>query len=394
MTRFLRVSCTFIILLMPVRGMAGPGVLKDTAVWNDGMNAFAVAAPGGEILYAKDAKQMVVPASILKILTALVAFEHLGPEYRFHTDFHMDADNNLVIKGYGDPFLVSEKVAAIAGHLSGKLHTINNLVMDGSYFDPIVIPGTQAASTRSYDAPVSALCVNFNTVFFKTQKGEIVSAEAQTPLLPLARTRIQRLGTESGRIMLTSDGNETTRYAGELFQYFLNAAGVTINGDIVMAKADTKNLTRIYRYRSEIDVSEMVDQMMEYSNNFIANQLFLASGAKAYGAPATLEKGVRAAKTYAAGLGVTPEIVEGSGISRNNRMSAEMMITILDAFVPHYGLLQKRGRVYFKTGTLAGIQTRAGYIEGKNGVFYRFMAMLDTWDWPADPLIDRLANEL
>lgn len=354
-----------------------------------------LASPDGEVLYSENAGRMLVPASILKILTALVAFEHLGPDYRFPTDFFIDSDGNLIIKGYGDPFLVSETVAQIAERLSDSIGAVNDLIVDGSFFDDAVIPGT-GASLRSFDAPVGSLCVNFNTVYFRTENGRPQSAEPQTPLLPMAEARIRKADTSGGRILLSHNAKDAARYAGELFAYFLTENGIRINGEIRIGRGDNaEGLTLIYRHRQEIDVTGMVRQMMKHSNNFIANQLLLAAGAKAYGAPATLDKGVAAARAYARNLGIDPDIVEGSGIARANRLSAEMMVPVLKAFTPHHDLLQQRGRVYFKTGTLSGIQTRAGYIrkdgDGEDGALYPFAVLINTWGKPADPVVDLLA---
>lgn len=399
MKQFIRQAC-LILLLLPMPAAAGdfsaidPVIDPAIASMIGGADAVAVSSPGKGLVYAKNADLMRIPASTLKILTALVAFEHLGENYRFPTDFYIDTENNLIVKGYGDPFLVSENMATIAAHIADRIGAVNDLVMDGSYFADSAMPGTAASSIRSYDAPVGALCANFNTVFFKTEKGRLVSAEPQTPLLPLARKRIRTMGLSEGRVMLSSDGRETTRYAGALLRHFLAASGVEVNGDIRVERADVQHLTPVHRHYSERDVSEMVSQMMAYSNNFVANQLLLAAGAKAYGAPATLEKGVRAARAYADGLGISPKIVEGSGISRNNRITAKMMIAILDDFANHYALLQKRDRIYFKTGTLSDVQTRAGYIEGKDGILYRFVVMLNTRGKLAAPVVDRIADNL
>lgn len=355
-----------------------------------------LASPDGEVLYSENAERMLVPASILKILTALVAFEHLGPDYRFPTDFFTDPDGNLIIRGYGDPLLVSETVAEIAGRLSESIGTVNDLVIDGSLFDEVVIPGT-GASLRAFDAPVGALCVNFNTVYFRTENERLQSAEPQTPLLPMAKKRIRGADAGDGRILLSPDARDAARYAGELFSYFLLENGVRINGEVRLGrKDDAAGLTLIHRHRQDTDVTGLVRLMMAHSNNFIANQLLLAAGAKAYGAPATLDKGVKAARAYAGSLGIDPDIVEGSGISRANRLSAEMMLPVLEAFAPHYDLLQRRGDVYFKTGTLSGIQTRAGYIRkesggGNGGALYPFAVLINTWGKPADPVVDRLA---
>ena len=62
----------------------------------------------GKILYSKNAKKLLVPASTLKILTSLAALDRLGPDFRFKTEFYQDSEENLKIKGYGDPLLISE----------------------------------------------------------------------------------------------------------------------------------------------------------------------------------------------------------------------------------------------------------------------------------------------
>ena len=109
-------------------------------------DAVLVADSKGGILFSKNADQQLIPASTLKILTALVALDYLGPDHRFVTEFYLDQEDNLIVKGYGDPLLVSEALVQIATVLATRLHSrkkrINDLVLDASYFDdPIVIPG-------------------------------------------------------------------------------------------------------------------------------------------------------------------------------------------------------------------------------------------------------------
>lgn len=357
-------------------------------------DAIAVAGPDGTRLFARHASQPRVPASTLKILTALVAFHHLGPDYRFPTEFYRDSEKNLIIKGYGDPMLVSEHVAEIAGTLAGKVDAVHDIVIDGTYFKkPIVIPGIRSQSLQPYDAPNGAFCVNFNTVFFKTVNGTPVSAEPQTPLLPTAEKRIRAAGASQGRILLSSIKSELSRYAGELFCHFLVETGVAVRGGIRIGRVDPETDTLIYRHRSKRPLCEVVRALMKYSNNFIANQLLLAVGARVSGPPATLDKGVAAVKKYAENrLGIAPTIVEGSGISRQNRVTAEMFLKILDAFAPHHALLESDGRVYFKTGTLDGIRTRAGYIKTAGGDLYRFALLLNTRGRRAKPIVTQIAD--
>ena len=151
-------------------------------------DALLVTDANGLVLAAHNPDKVLVPASTLKVVTALAARHYLGADFRFQTDFLLDADNNLVIQGYGDPLLVSEVLADIARNLHERLNNpINAILLDDGYFrKPLVIPGV-STTNNPYDAPNGALCVNFNTVNFKTRQGKIVSAEPQTPLLPMAK---------------------------------------------------------------------------------------------------------------------------------------------------------------------------------------------------------------
>ena len=179
-----------------------------------------VAAPDGRIIYSKNADVLLVPASILKIITSLAAFHYLGDDYRFCTEFYIDKNLNMKVKGYGDPLLVSETLFEVSKEVAKRINKINDLVVDNSFFDdPITIPGI-TSSSEPYDAPNSALSSNFNTVCFKTKKGSYISAESQTPLLPFVMKRIKKSSMKRGRIPLSSENNETSLYTGHLLKYY------------------------------------------------------------------------------------------------------------------------------------------------------------------------------
>jgi len=361
-------------------------------------DAVLVAGPQNRILFSKHANAMLVPASTLKIFTALVAIHYLGVDYRFPTDFFLDASANLKVKGYGDPLLISEALKEIAKSLGKRLETakkkINDLVLDDAYFaHPILIPGVNA-SRRPHDAPNGALCVNFNTVCFKRLKGAYVSAEPDTPLLPSALKKIKQSGLNKGRIIFSHHGKENMRYAGELLLYFMKKEGITVNGRIRPGRVQKKTDRLILRYTSKYSLKPVISKLLEYSNNFMANQILIASGAKALGPPGTLDKGVAAALTYAKRVLDIENLsfVEGSGISRKNRISATVMNKILGQFVPYHLLMRRSGRVFYKTGTLYGINTRAGYIEGETGALYRFAVLINSPGKSIKQVMDRLLD--
>ncbi len=362
-------------------------------------DSLLVADPEGRIIMSKNENKKLVPASILKLLTSLAAFHYLGPDYRYATEFYLDNHSNLKIKGFGDPLLISEIINEISGRLSdliGSSIAINNLVVDDSYFNqPLTIPGI-SSSSQPYDAPNGALCVNFNTVFFKRTRSGYISAEAQTPLLPYAVKKIRARNLKNGRFILSRLGNENTIYAGKLLQYFLKQHGVPISGPVTLGRVNETEDKLIYRYVSRFSLAQIISKLLEHSNNFTTNQLFITSGIEALGPPGNLDKGVAAALDYAAKVLQIKNlsIVEGSGISRQNRVSAHHMLRVLDKFKPHHQLMRKKGREYYKTGTLYGVSTRTGYIAAEDGGLYRYVVMINTPGKSTKPIMRKLLRVL
>ncbi len=377
------------------------GKLDDLEHLIGSRDAVLVSDPNGHIIFSKNVDKKLIPASTIKIFTALSAIHYLGPDYKFFTEFYLDRHSNLKIKGYGDPFLISETVEKMIHRLSMMLYAefniINDLVLDASYFDAsTVIPGVNV-SYEPYDAPNGALCVNFNTVNFKRNKnGVYVSAESQTPLLPFILPRVKASQMDHGRIVLSSQRNEITRYAGHLFLYFLKKEGIRFNGRLRLGKVQKEADKLIYRYVSSFSLMQTLSKLLEYSNNFIANQLLITLGAKAYGPPGNLEKGVRASLIFAKNILDIDDIQieEGSGISRKNQISARDFYKILNAFIPYYFLMRHTDQMFYKTGTLKGIHTRAGYIKKKNGELYPFVLMINTPGKSPEPMIGIIQREL
>ena len=348
----------------------------------------------GNIIYSKNIKKLSIPASTLKILTALTAIHYLGADFRFKTEFYLDKEKNLKIKGYGDPFIVSEIWNEIAVKLSKKLTFINNIVIDDSYFSQdIKIPGT-GNSLDPYNAPVGALCVNFNTIYFKKQNDKIISAEPQTPIIPFALKLISHIN-KGGRYVISHNIKYAERYAGELLKYFLERSGTKVNGKIIFGYIRPSDKL-IYTYYSKFTLKEIIKKMMEYSNNFIANQIMLVMGAEVFGSPATLEKGILVIKNYAKSnlLLKNIEIVEGSGISKENHISCTDMAIILKAFQPYKKLLKKRGIIYYKTGTLNNIRARVGYIDIPGHDTYIFVLFFKRSYQDIDYIMDCIVNNI
>lgn len=356
-------------------------------------DALLVADGQGAILVSKNASTKLVPASVLKVFTAWMALEYLGADFRFQTEFYTDPAGNLKIKGYGDPLLISELMPGIARQLRQRIDGYRDLILDDSHFAPVTIPGV-TNTLNPYDAPNGALCVNFNTVCFHKKGGKYRSREPQTPLLPFVMDRVKRCGLGQGRIILSAEQNETTLYAGHLFAHFFKQAGIESGGAIRMGRVDPRTDRLIFSFTSPFSLKAIIARLLEYSNNFMANQLFITVGIEKYGPPGTLEKGARAAAAFSQSqLGSGLALEEGSGISRGNRLSANTLHRILKGFAPYRALMPRQGRALYKTGTLTGVQTRAGYVENGDKPPYRFVLMLNSGK-AAPPLLARLLRAL
>ena len=353
-------------------------------------DAVLLTDPQGKILVSRNAEKLLVPASTLKILTALVALHYLGEDFRFVTECYSDKDQNLKIKGFGDPLFVSEVMPDFSRQVQSRIDHYKDLVLDDSVFQqPLRIPGV-TETTEPYDAPNGAFCANFNTINFqKTSGGKYVSAEPQTPLVPFALSRIRASGTDSGRIVFSHSQGESVLYAGHLIASFLMQQGILSSGQIRIGRVEDGDRLLI-RYVSPYTLADVISRLMEFSNNFIANQLFITAGIQAYGLPGTIDKGIRASQEFLRKeLQIeTLQLAEGSGISRENRLSAMHLDQLLVRFYPYRQLMRRQGNELFKTGTLNGIRSRAGYIEDGKGGSYRFVVMINTPGKTADHVME------
>ncbi|MEM9630836.1 MAG: D-alanyl-D-alanine carboxypeptidase [Pseudomonadota bacterium] len=347
-------------------------------------NKVAAAAPSGVVLVldekgnelvAQNADQSFVPASVAKVVTAWLALEVLGDDYRFKTRFYLDSDRVLYVRGGGDPFLVSEELALLAPELiaaTGK-EPFADLVLDASYYpEDLRIPGIEDTD-EAYDALNSALAVNFNTIHAVRSGNKVRSAEKQTPITPLAVSQFRERGPKGrGRISLAQeDPAVSVLYAGELLAAFIEQSGGSIKGEISIGSVP-ENLEPVHVHLQSRPLSEIVTQLLLGSNNYIANQIFLEIGAHRLGGPVSLEKSLQVAEEIFAEHDINEaiELKEGSGISPENRFSTYGLAKVLHQFAPHAELLPKtRGGSRYKTGTIPGVRTLAGYVNtSKHGL--------------------------
>lgn len=336
-------------------------------------------AKDGKLLYSSELKTPFIPASTIKLVTSLAALNILDPDHRFKTRFFIDKGNNLTIQGFGDPFLVSEKVTRMAQRIADLgIKKIHDIIIDDHAFALESPPEGSNGSKNPYDVNCSALAVNFNTLPLQIYRGaKIQSPEKQTPYIPLMAQIGTNLSSGYHRVNIDAFPKQgelpnSLRYSGELFQALLEKQGINVVGSIMHGKR-TEDSRPLLDFTASETVEELIESCLLSSNNFMANQLYLALGVQRYGFPATWEKSrLVMADFIADDLQLSPKqitMVEGSGLSIKNRITPEALLLVLERFRSHASLIPIRYGTHMKSGTLnkSGVFCYAGYIpNGKN----------------------------
>ncbi|MEN8220100.1 MAG: D-alanyl-D-alanine carboxypeptidase/D-alanyl-D-alanine-endopeptidase [Pseudomonadota bacterium] len=425
-----------------------------------------VALPSGEVVYARNTDKPLLPASVMKLVTTAAALHYLGPEYRFKTEFLYSGkrkgsllQGDLIIRGGGDPRLSTEDLWGIATKIkaSGINEITGNLVVDMHFFDEYDrAPAWKLERTqRPYDAKLSVLSLNFNTIAVHVQPGARVGdslnvwLEPPTPYIDLHNTAkttkrgrkntvwVRRSEKVPGKVEIRISGklpisvrervfrlnvDNPTRYAAETFRVLLLKAGVKINGETIFSKSRI-SAKKLYEHFSQT-LSLTLKELNTYSNNMTAEQVVKTIAAVRFGTPGSHAEGLRLMRDFLRLSGVNlqgVELADGSGLSRKNSMTSRAITDLLTSMFSRfdispdflsvmrvmgaYGVLSKRlaksparGKIRAKTGTLSGVSTLAGYVESKNGKVFGYALFLNNnkrcGGWGADKIEDSIVSAI
>lgn len=373
------------------------------------------------------------PASTMKLLTTWGVLKELGAAYRWNTEVWMRGDyqngvlyGDLILKGYGDPFLTYEHFWQLLHDLKLKgLREIHgNLLIDNSYFKPE--SDDRAAfdqqPERVYNALPTATMFNFQATRLLLTPNELenkvdIGIFPPIPDLQLdnrmqlvkGRCRSQytrpklkyvnnqwvlkgKYSADCGQRFVMRLMTKPNQNLFAAFKDFWQSMGGVITGSVnpttVMAKDK-----RFHTY-SSAPLSQQIRLINKWSNNVMTRQLLLTLAAKRKERPATEEKGRLALleNLQQQGLNVEQLVIEnGSGLSRKARMTVRLLGDMLlniwrDPYRPEFisslpllgedGTLFNRfnkhalqGRGHLKTGTLRNVSALAGYLLNRQGKY-------------------------
>ena len=413
----------------------------------------------------------VNPASVMKLVTTYAGLDLLGPSFFWVTPVFVEGtvrngvlNGNLIIKGQGDPKLVSERLWLLLRRVQGLgIKTINgDIVLDRSAFetletDPSLFDGEPL---RPYNAAPDALLLNFKAVvmtFVPDRTSGVAQLQVEPPLagvqipvnVPLGngpcndyRGNLKADFSDPAQIRFNgsypaSCGErvwpvayaDPKTFAARAVEGMWREMGGKLLGTVRDGKLDSNAAKPAFELTSPA-LAEIIRDINKYSNNVMAQQLFLTiglhskSGLQAHGGvgnTATLAASRETVQRWwraQVGDSDVPVLDNGSGLSRTERVTAQGLARLLQvayasplmpelmSSLPITGLdgtlrnsrSKARGTAHLKTGTLRDVAAIAGYVLAQNGRRYAVVMIVNQPGAAAarpamDALIDWVAAE-
>lgn len=421
-------------------------IIKTSKVGPAGLG-IAIGDPvRGKILFEKNARSPLIPASVTKVITGASVFRLFPPGTKVKTELVSEAaiegdtlKGDLCLRGGGDPGFVSESMWFLVNAFkrTGVVTVSGDVLVDSSLFDEARFDESRQKERvdRAYDAPVSAMSFNWNSVnvFIRpaAKAGEpaLVTIDPENDYVKLTgkvmtsagagnEVMVDRRGGKDGdtvtvggkigvnakEVVVYKNITNPDQWAGANLKSFLAQRGIGVKGGVRSGRCGA-NMKVLAESESQ-PIERMLADMNKFSNNYVAEMLtkLMASTEKK---PATIAQGMKMIHDFTGSLGLPDEqvkLVNPSGLTRENRLSAFALMRVLENLQKDFrlmpelfvslpiagvdGTLKKRMKnspgerwVRAKTGYLDGVVSLAGYAGNGQGRVFPF-AMI--YNGPAD----------
>ncbi|MDT8990080.1 D-alanyl-D-alanine carboxypeptidase/D-alanyl-D-alanine-endopeptidase [Curvibacter sp. APW13] len=397
------------------------------------------------------------PASVMKLVTTSAALDLLGPTYQWKTPVYLEGpvrdgvlQGNLVIKGQGDPKLVLERIWLLLRRVQGLgIQTVaGDIVLDRSAFEVAPVDPSQfdGEPLRPYNATPDALLLNYKALvmtFTPDLETGVARVQYDPPLagvqlpatVPLLRNGDKGNDCSDYRASLKADFADPTRirfggaypascgertwpvayadpasYSLRAVQGLWQYMGGKLQGIVRFGTLGNPAAKPAFEAGSE-PLALIVRDINKYSNNVMAQQLFLTLGrAASDAAPESEGVALQGSASFARSQqavgqwwqsrlpGVAaPELENGSGLSRRERISAHALARLLQlgfaspwmpelmASLPISGVdgtlkrmkNRAQGSAHLKTGSLRDVTALGGFVLGASGKRYVLVALVN-----------------
>lgn len=358
---------------------AALGSSLDAGTRSGEWGVLVVSLTRGDTLFGRNADEALLPASTMKLFTAALAFDRLGPDHRFSTDVFRNADvgedgtlrGPLFLRGGGDPAFsnryvrgtpdapVAELARLVAS--TGIRRVKGDIVGDASAFESRTIPEGWKSTYlgSSYAARVSALSLGENVVWVAvtpTSSGKsatVVLEPSSSTGIPLGG-RVRTIGGRGASVIArrNPDGSisvggsigvrsgtrryglvvdDPARFTAGAFRDALIREGVVVEGALRMGRTPP-GASKVASHLSP-PLERLVSDMNRESINHFAELIFRNAARDARpDAPGSAESGnalLQEVLVKAGAPRASAYAADGSGLSTLDRVSARAMIHLL-----------------------------------------------------------------
>lgn len=371
-------------------------------------------AKTGHIYEEYAADVYATPASCLKTITALIALKHLGVDYQFETKLYKSKNHDIVISFSGDPTFTSEKLLTLLKPIKGSKNTriiINASIFNTSPHSPNIVVDDIGTY---YGSPISGANIDWNRIIIKVMPSEIgkkakISNDVGYKIVSTLETNSDKSSIKftmdeehikaTGNINIKDEPIDAKISPKNIDPYILRKVKavlkkLNIEGEVVIIHDKNKlpeKLTLLATEKSD-KLKELIIPAMKISDNLVFDALYLKIIHSVDPAIDDWSKGNKIIKELIKqylDIDIGDNlIVDGSGLSRYNRIQPRMLMKILqkgynipefvaslDASGSKGGCLERHpnlaANIIAKTGSMSGISCLCGYSINTNkpGVF-------------------------
>ena len=379
----------------------------------------------GKSLYSHNSTQPVNPASTQKLISSAVALDALGTDYTFKTELYKNTDNELYLKLSGDPFLSSKDLETLTDAaknkniLEPKAFYIDDYVLDSEYWgegwqwDDDLNPLMQKFGSYNLDNNIIKIVIKPTTLnapaevypseFYPigivnlVKTSNIDTSIKSSHNVNISNNLIELNGTVRNYTVQVLPVPNIKRYFRLRLEDAIKNSKILYYGKFQQKKLPSKNVYLVGKVEHGLDSALL--GILQNSNNMMAETVFKIAGGKFVNNTGSINSSLALVNDFCQRNGLDPRdirIVDGSGVSKNNLMTADFMTDFLIVMTkqkffdiyknsmssPGVGTLTNR-MLYFgdnlkaKTGTLSNISAIAGYMKTRQGKDVVFDIMIN-----------------
>lgn len=378
----------------------------------------------GHVVYSQNERMPMNPASTLKLVTASISHDILGDAYKYETTLYKSTNNDLYLELSGDPLLKTSDLEYLLEVANSKSISPKTFYIDDTVFDKV-----EWGEGWQWDDEFNPLMPKFSAYNIENNllRVEIMptynrrpASISVKPFYPLSFVNSVITDSKQPTNIKVERSNEIAvnmfNVVGSVSKAFVKTIPVPNTKMNFILRLEEAIRNKKFDYYNSIkigvlpedniyvvatvtrELAPIMTAILKNSNNLMAETLFKTAGAEYFKQAGSQENSTTMVKDYFKSFDINSDdikIVDGSGVSKNNIMTADFMTNFLiyrankanfevfKSMLPTAGegtlkdrMLYFKDNIRAKTGTLADTSAIAGYITSRRGKVYAFDIMI------------------